>query len=416
MEVVVATSTKADKAKRREQKRQQEWAATVRRVFSAMGIWDIFQALPHKTRHSLLEFFFTKRMRPCSITVTGRDDAAEIQDYIQSNIDELEIELPKPFGKVSCHDFCVLVVVLIGKHEPAPIIPGEDAINAFLTALQKAQAELSDGCLESCCGHEIINTLDSGLILFSHIDSGNFVGEINLAGRSPGRRGGLEAIVRWTSAKAAHVDVPGKREKAYPLVASILQPSGHLETVGQTIFSDLLGVEGPRRRLPVYLTTHAVRRFRERVSVKPGPMSGQVDDTVWWTFKKPTVKLGNDCYLVEFKPHDVKLGYFTIVAYDGKAVVTSFLFLTMDGTPEGQQLNQLLRLRRDDKQYLGLHELGTFVYGDIHQDKELTRVLEACGCGHLLQLTLDSVDTLVARAEEVRAYLGNRLFRAIREL
>lgn len=412
----MAVSTKADKAKHREQKRRQEWVATVRRVFTAIGIWDAFQALPYKSRQSLLDFFRTKRMHPASISVTGREDAALIQDYIQSSLDDLEIQLPEPFGTVSCHDFCALVVALIGRHEPASPVTGEDALNAFLSAMHKAQVALSDGCLNSCCGNEIIYAIDTGLIRFSNVDSGNFIGEIAIMGRRPGRRGGLEATIQWSAAKAAHVNLPGKREKAYPLTASILQPDGNLASIGQTIFSDLLGVEGPRRRLPIYLTTHAIRRFRERVNTKPGHMDGRVDDTIYWAFKKPIVKPGNDCYLVEFSPHDVKLGYFTVVAYDGKAVATSFLFLTMDGTPEGQQLNQILRLRRDDKLYLGLSELKTYVYGDIHQDKELTKVLEACGCGHLLELTTDSVDTLVAKAEEVRAYLGNRLMRAVREL
>ncbi len=92
---------------------------------------------------------------------------------------------------------------------------------------------------------------------------------------------------------------------------------------------------------------------------------------------------------------------------DDKVVVRTFLFLTMDGTPEGARLRSQLRLRRDDKEYLELDTFYAFVHSDLKQDPDLVRVLSECGCGQLFEVPMGaSVDEeMKGYAAEVRKFL-----------
>ena len=99
-------------------------------------------------------------------------------------------------------------------------------------------------------------------------------------------------------------------------------------------------------------------------------------------------------------------------------VAITFLFLTMDGTPEGQNLWEKLRLSKRDKQYTGLDRLSTYVLSDMKDDPELAAVFEDCGCAHLFSMTEEELTDRQLRgsAADVRKYLGDRLDRAVTEI
>jgi len=125
-----------------------------------------------------------------------------------------------------------------------------------------------------------------------------------------------------------------------------------------------------------------------------------------------------DRFLVEYRLGGHKFGYFVFKALDDMYVAKTFLFLTMDGTPEGQKLWEKLRLTKRDKQYTGLDKLGTFVLSDIKDDPELVAVFEECGCAHLFDMTEEELTDrqLTGSAADVRKYLGDRLDRAVTQI
>ena len=81
-----------------------------------------------------------------------------------------------------------------------------------------------------------------------------------------------------------------------------------------------------------------------------------------------------------------KLGYLVARLVDDAVLVESFLFLTMDGTPEGDRLWKKLRLQKEDKTYLGIDTVQFFVMTDIQYDHEIVQMLSECGCGHLFKI------------------------------
>jgi hypothetical protein len=119
------------------------------------------------------------------------------------------------------------------------------------------------------------------------------------------------------------------------------------------------------------------------------------------------VERSGDGYLLDFHLKGTRVGYLPARVVGGKLVVTTFLLLTMAGTPEGRLLRQRLRLSRPDVEYAGLDRLETFLAPDVLADGELARALEDCGCGPLLQLARDGFPhaALEGRAEELRRFL-----------
>jgi hypothetical protein len=72
--------------------------------------------------------------------------------------------------------------------------------------------------------------------------------------------------------------------------------------------------------------------------------------------------------------------------YDDFVIVSTFLFLTMQGTPEARRLRRELGLTRTDIEHYKLDHLFTLALSDVGEDPELNTALARCGCGHLLGL------------------------------
>ena len=93
-----------------------------------------------------------------------------------------------------------------------------------------------------------------------------------------------------------------------------------------------------------------------------------------------------DGYLVDvwIGPH--KVGYLVAQVLPRMVFIKTFLFLTMQGTPESELLRGKLGLGRSDVERYKLDEFHTLTGTDIIKDPLLARVLGECGCGHLLSL------------------------------
>lgn len=144
-----------------------------------------------------------------------------------------------------------------------------------------------------------------------------------------------------------------------------------------------LGVTFGPDEFPVYMQSHVLEQLKRRI-----PFSSPVSVTL--SLGKPVfVKRDDDSILVEYRCGDHRLGYFVGAVIGDKVLIKTFLFLTMQGTPEADLLYKKLRLTRKDIEYTRLDELSLFAAPDIRQDKELTRMLQQCACGHLLELDLE---------------------------
>jgi hypothetical protein len=163
---------------------------------------------------------------------------------------------------------------------------------------------------------------------------------------------------------------------------------------------------GGRDRCNVYVQQHALDQLHERV---PLANRGLVEMCMLASLDSPEyAHQTENKALVEFRIAGKKLGYLVTTRLPDRVLVRTFLFLTMQGTPESRLLRDRLKLQRPDIDHLGLDRLETLTLTDIRDDPELVASFRSCGLGHLFDLfDLDDA-TLLRRGKkrEVRDYLA----------
>ena len=178
-----------------------------------------------------------------------------------------------------------------------------------------------------------------------------------------------------------------------------------------------LGMTGDRETYPVYLSSHALQQFRQRI---PGSIFGpHLEHFIFESLLEPVFSAGErDTRLVAFRLPPGKLGYFVVDVVQQRVILRTFLFLTMNNTPEGDMLFQKLKLARSDKEHLELDQLSTFMLSDIKQDPQLRQVFDECGCGHLLTIVPEQIvhPAMTDRGNELRKYLGRQLERLLTDV
>ncbi len=165
-----------------------------------------------------------------------------------------------------------------------------------------------------------------------------------------------------------------------------------------------LGVQFGPDRFPVYVQRHALEQVKRRLP-EATPIS------ITCSLSQPAFfNVDHGRFLVELRTgKSMRLGYFVGQVIGDKVLLKTFLFLTMQGTPEAKLLYKNLRLTRRDINYTHLDEISFFADPELAKDTELRHILDRCGCGHLLDLDFDeSFDELPAgNAEILRQYLSD---------
>jgi hypothetical protein len=135
----------------------------------------------------------------------------------------------------------------------------------------------------------------------------------------------------------------------------------------------------------VYIQRHALQRLEERLGILPGVIHHAIYEL--FGEKEIVFQSQGSSSLVAFHLYDVKLGYLVCSLVEDKIVVRTFLFLTNDGTPEGNRLSELTKLELLDKEYLGIDTLEGFLSFRIAEDERLSALFTEAGCGGLLDLS-----------------------------
>lgn len=144
------------------------------------------------------------------------------------------------------------------------------------------------------------------------------------------------------------------------------------------------GVVG-NKELKVYIQEHALIRIQERLKVKP---IGYAYYFISHCMHNPKIiKQHHNSFMVEYYYFSVKVGYLLVTIEDDIALIRSFKFITMEGTPEFNALRSRLKCKRDDFEYLGLDSMEILLNSDISENKKLRPLLEECGLGPLFSLS-----------------------------
>jgi len=169
-----------------------------------------------------------------------------------------------------------------------------------------------------------------------------------------------------------------------------------------------MNVQSKTLKFPVYIQSHAIQRLLERLDVIfPGYIFMSVNAALQFELKVSRDKSGN--ILIDMLLVGKKVGYLLADIADSSVVIRTFLFLTHNGTPEGDKLRELTGLEKEDKSYLEIDRLSTFLKSDIHLNEKLKDIFIQAGCESLFHLdpsTFDIHEKEKPRAEKILAYLG----------
>ncbi len=135
---------------------------------------------------------------------------------------------------------------------------------------------------------------------------------------------------------------------------------------------------------PVYYQSHALKRVQERVHFK----RKQVHYQILLHVNYNDVRTYKSSYLIPLYAngdHKDKIGYFAGEFFDERFLINTFLFLSQDGTPEGDKLNELLKVKKLEKKYLQLDKLRYFTNSDLKDDEDFLPLLKTCHLDHLLE-------------------------------
>ncbi len=143
----------------------------------------------------------------------------------------------------------------------------------------------------------------------------------------------------------------------------------------------------PDLPLDVYIQSHAVIRFRERMDTL---LQSELHRTLFESLKDgASIALWRDRALIEYHHTGKKLGYFVVEVVEGVVVVLTFLFITNSGCPEGDRLDRVLAVGKMEKQFAHLDRLSTFLRTDLCDDQQIRAVMQKVGLDYLLDLDPD---------------------------
>jgi hypothetical protein len=168
------------------------------------------------------------------------------------------------------------------------------------------------------------------------------------------------------------------------------------------------GIDNAHSHKPVYvyIQAHAIHRLKERLDVLT------ISHIQFYLYvalvELKIAKAANGQSLIEFRYNDKKFGYLAFDLVGNMIVIKTFLFLTMDGTPEGEILRQMLGIEAVDKKYLEIDRLSTFVLTDIKDHPEVFEKFEQAGCADLFMLDNEAMNAIprTEKARLIQSYLS----------
>lgn len=165
-----------------------------------------------------------------------------------------------------------------------------------------------------------------------------------------------------------------------------------------SIMPSVLGLKGfsDDQPLNVYIQSHALNRLIERIDCF---CDGLNQFNIFNSLANP--KITYDCnnkLLIEYDFFNTKAGYFRADVIDGIILLRTFLFVTNNGTPEGQLLEKNTGLKKLDKKYLNIDKLSTFMNSDLDQKPEVQLLFKKSGCQCLIDL-YDNMKLLLTKKD-----------------
>jgi hypothetical protein len=385
--------------KKWEEQRRQERKRSLEHVLSRLALLEGFRDLPAPVRQQAIQMLPSGPVVVIEPSARGRPDTESLKKDLEEALERAFVETDD--GEITrLADFLAVYSVFPGGFACLDAAPLRHKQSHFLEKAAARMIEFRqewDQRIQLALDVQVMDTLLSA----SRIDQGVFGCVLNPETPRPGKPVFRLSLVR-SAPRESRVALDGKVRPVFQCgLPEWTNGIRWMQADGERFGLDR------GRKYPLSIQSHALRKLEERF-----PADRDVEVIVRFglleSLRRPeVVERRGETYLIAYHVHGVRLGYLVARVAQCAVVITTFLFLTMEGTPEFRLLKEKLRLCRRDLEHLSLDRLETFLGPDVLQDQGLVTLLEECGCGSLLGLARDGFpyDALTGRAEELRRFL-----------
>ena len=378
---------------------KKEYLGHLKHFFGLLADDEAFGLLPHKELETLYKVHFAPpRIQPAHGTTMSKQLLNEMNTMFNELLNRLEIPILGGEHNISLLQYAtyyITVQLYVQQLDPGHFSNAAIVLEKF-RKFRDAHEEF-----DALAMKRFTNTLGLMGFMFSYPDKAYYCFKLEpISGVLRGRGSCLRVLA-----------VKVKPEVKYFEMNNIDRPAMRL---GHTIpqrevkwISAQVPDNGHRsNQLEVYIQPHAMHRFLERMEVIDKPF---LLFNFFRTMLKPKPFYIKRSLLFPFFLGSHVVGYFTAIISAGYIVFTTFLFLTHEGTPEGEKLKEIAGLAKADVKYLHIDKLRSFIESDIKQNEAIKQMFIDAGCKGLFELEIDEPEKLTGQiglADDIKKYIG----------
>jgi hypothetical protein len=214
---------------------------------------------------------------------------------------------------------------------------------------------------------------------------------IEIKAKEKSKQTAIKLNLNRRKAETRYFDIDGQRRLSH-CVSFATSQHGFIE---MKVKLQDIGIKNsdPDKEVKIYIQKHALRRLEERIDCLT---IDEIHASIFTSFFNPeVVKATKNRILIAFSILNSKVGYLSAEYIDDALLIHTFLFITNNGTPEGQKLTELTGLGKLDKKYLIIDKLSSFINSDIGENEKLRNIFEKAGCSCLFNIeeTITKIST-----------------------
>lgn len=370
--------TPIEKQKLAQAHHKQEFLGKVRYVLNTLAGEDLYANISDQAREVIYNFrSFSYKFIPAPGECIPSNILKDAKEEIICNTKQAKINLPGGPCEVTLYDFHTVILTLM----------------MVSTALEKYKIRNIDKIVWVCeslrTDEEFIAkaTLDfyTWIIIYclkiSDISRQLYWMEQSLP-RIDYKNHGIEneIIIHCTVPESKIIDIFGNPR---PVTRIMAYQYNELISLSLTALQLGLKHEPADKLFPVYIQAHALKRLEERLDPVQMP---SIQLCLIFSLVDTEVIIEKNSLLIAYILDQTKVGYMKADIIDDCVIIRTFLFLTNNGTPEGQKLEEVTGLRLLDKKYLAIDKLSSFMNSDIGYNVEIRKIFEKAGCASLLDI------------------------------
>jgi hypothetical protein len=178
--------------------------------------------------------------------------------------------------------------------------------------------------------------------------------------------------------RVSKVEINGNKRIIYQIASQSVNDETDWASISAAKLSNLY--EGNKEELPIYIQSHALVRYISRVS--------PIDETVGQCYiamsirnEEPFIYRRNVLFPIYYQ--NFKLGYLIAKPVGDILVISTFLFVTQHGTPEGDKLEKLSGLSKEEITYWNIAKLEVFASKVVTPEEGIFTLFKECNLDYL---------------------------------